>query len=279
MTHKEPVQLERLLNRLSYPKFDLYVHLDKKINIRDFEYLENLPNVFFIKNRVRCNWGGFSFVRAITESVREILSKETKYRYVNLLSAQDYPLKNNDYIYTFLKANHGKNFISFDECSESEWWQQAKNRYEKYHFTDIKVRGRYQIQRVVNCFLPKRNFPLHAKMYGSSNASWWMLTTECLNYILNLVDKNKKITTFMRLTWGADEFFYPTLIMNSEIQSSTINNNYRYIRWTSGSANPDILTINDLGMISKTCCLFARKFDYGVDVAILDAIDDILNVK
>lgn len=83
----------------------------------------------------------------------------------------------------------------------------------------------------------------------------------------------------MRLTWGADEFFYPTLIMNSEIQFSVVNNNYRYIRWTSGSANPDVLSINDLGMISKTSCLFARKFDYGIDVTILDAIDDILNVK
>lgn len=279
MTHKGPVQLERLLNRLTYSKFDLYVHLDKKVNIRDFEYLENLPNVFFIKNRVRCNWGGFSFVRAITESVREILSKETKYCYVNLLSAQDYPLKNNDYIYTFFKANEGKNFISFDECSESLWWQQAKSRYEKYHFTDINVRGRYQIQKVVNRFLPKRNFPLRVKMYGSSNASWWMLTTECLNHVLKLIDKNKKIASFMRLTWGADEFFYPTLIMNSEIQSSAINNNYRYIQWAFESTHPDILSINDLETISKTSCLFARKFDYRVDVAILDAIDDILNVK
>lgn len=279
MAHKEPVQLERLLNRLSYPMFDLYVHLDKKINIRDFEYLESLHNVIFIKNRVRCNWGGFSFVRAITESVREILSKETKYRYVNLLSGQDYPLKNNDYIYTFFKENNGRNFISFDESNESEWWQLAKNRYEKYHFTDIQIRGRYRVQKVINHFLPKRNFPLRVKMYGSSNATWWMLTTECLNHIINLVDKNKKITSFMRLTWGADEFFYPTLIMNSEIQSSAINNNYRYIRWTFESTHPDILSINDLEMISKTSCLFARKFDYRVDVAILDAIDDILNVK
>lgn len=274
MTHKEPRQLERLLKRLMFPKFDLYIHVDKKINIEEFLYLTELPRVFFIENREKCNWGGFSFVRAITESVREILSKEgVCYEYINLLSAQDYPLKSNEYIYEFLKINNGTNFISFEEIEGSSWWNHAKSRYEKYHFTDVNLKGKYRIQKLVNRFLPKRNFPLAVKMYGSSDASWWMLTTDCLRLILTSLDKNKRLISFMRFTWGADEFLYPTLIMNSTMESTTVNNNYRYIQWTAGSANPDILSIDELDTIVNTKCLFARKFDYKVDSEILNAID------
>lgn len=273
MTHKEPLQLERLLSRLMFSTFDLYIHLDKKVDIQAFLYLKTMPNVFFIENRTSCNWGGFSFVCAITESVREILSKETKYEYVNLLSAQDYPLKSNEYIYEFLRINKGNNFISYEEIGHSQWWEHARSRYEKYHFTDFNLKGRYQVQKIVNRFLPKRTFPLSVKMYGSSNASWWMLKADSLTSILNILDRNKKLFSFMKLTWGADEFLYPTLIMNSEMRVNTINDNYRYIQWSSGKPNPDILSIAELDAVANSPCLFARKFDYTVDVEILDAID------
>src|SRR5690606_15960288 len=105
MAYKNPDQVEILLKRLSYPHFHLYIHLDKKINVDNYIHLKGMKNVFFIKNRKLCNWGGFSFVKAITASVREILEQGINYDYINLLSAQDYPLKTNDDIYNFLYKN------------------------------------------------------------------------------------------------------------------------------------------------------------------------------
>lgn len=274
MTHKAPLQLKRMLSRLEFSMFDLYIHLDKKVDIQTFSYLKEMPRVFFIENRTSCNWGGFSFVRAITESVREILSKDIKYEYINLLSGQDYPLKSNEYIYEFLKINEGNDFIPFEELGHSQWWEHAKTRYEKYHFTDVKVKGRYQVQKMINYILPKRSFPIPLKMYGSSNASWWTLTVDTLKYILNYLDNNEKLTSFMRYTWGADEFLYPTLLMNSEMKQKMVNDNFRFIQWTSEMANPDILSINEFDRIVRSGCLFARKFDYSIDSDVLDAIDD-----
>lgn len=276
MTHKEPFQLERLLRRLIFADFDLYVHLDKKVDIQQFLYLNKLPNVFFIRSRNICNWGGFSFVYAIVESVREILAKDANYDYINLLSAQDYPLKSNDYIYNFLKEHRGKNFISYEKSGHSLWWEHAKSRYEKYHFTDINLKGRYIAQKIINFIFPKRRFPLSVEMYGSPNASWWMLTTSCLQHVLGILDQNKRLVSFMHLTWGADEFLFPTLIMNSEMRKATVNNNYRFIQWSPGSANPDILSVDELTKLTSTPCLFARKFDCENDSNILDAIDDLL---
>lgn len=279
MAHKAPAQLERLLRRLTYPNFHLFVHIDKKTDISEFEYLKKLDSVFFIEHRRVCNWGGFSFVRAITEAVREILSKETHYGFINLLSAQDYPIKSNQHIYDFLSANRGQNFISYEQLGRSQWWEHAKTRYEKYHFTDIGIKGRYQIQRLANFFLPKRIFPLQVKMYGSSNASWWMLSADSLRCIIDTMDRNKKLISFMKFTWGADEFLYTTILMNSEMRFVTINDNYRYIQWSPEKPNPDILSIRELDVVVNSHCLFARKFDHNVDKDILNAIDDYTNAN
>src|SRR5690606_16677052 len=142
-----------LVKRLHHPCFDIYIHLDKKVSIKDYQFIGNLERVFFIKNRRVCNWGGFSFVVAITNSLQEILSMQIKYDYINLLSGQDYPLKSNESFHNFLISNNGRSFISYED-SASEWWQHAVTRYEHYHFTDIKIKGRYVLQRLLNRFLP-----------------------------------------------------------------------------------------------------------------------------
>src|SRR5690606_33969908 len=107
MAYKHPVQLEKLVRRLNHPSFDIYIHLDKKIDIENFQFISKQQRVFFIKNRKVCNWGGFSFVIAITVSLKEILAKEVKYDYINLLSGQDYPIKSNAHFYDHLRAHQG----------------------------------------------------------------------------------------------------------------------------------------------------------------------------
>src|SRR5690606_10084138 len=139
--------------------FDIYIHLDKKIDIENFQFISKQQRVFFIKNRKVCNWGGFSFVIAITVSLKEILAKEVKYDYINLLSGQDYPIKSNAHLYDHLRAHQGTSFISYDDPS-GDWWKHAITRYESYHFTDVKIKGRYVVQRLLNRFMQKRKFPL-----------------------------------------------------------------------------------------------------------------------
>lgn len=61
--HKNPLQVERLITAMYHPNFDFYIHLDKKIDIEPFLYLEERSQVEFIKNRILCNWGGIQFRR------------------------------------------------------------------------------------------------------------------------------------------------------------------------------------------------------------------------
>jgi len=277
MTYKNPYQLERLIRRMNHPQFDIYIHLDKKVDIAEFAYLKNIEQVVFIKNRRVCNWGGFSFVKAITESVREILSQKVNYQFINLMSAQDYPIKPVETIYQFFLRRMNKSFISYEESNDCEWWGHAVTRYELYHFTDINIKGRYLVQGFLNRIAPKRQFPIDLQLYGSAVSSWWTITSDCAQYIVNYLDENPRLLRFMRLTWAADEFLYASIIMNSPFKNQVVNNNLRYIEWEDGKPNPKILNTTDINVLKNSDHLFARKFDTAVDIEILDELDKVIN--
>lgn len=276
MAHSYPIQLERLIAKLEHPQCSVFVHLDKKANIADFVYLANAYNVIFISQRTECNWGGFSFVIAITESLREILSSHETFDSINLLSAQDYLIKPVDFIYEFLKQNSGTSFISYDKSPTSDWWRHAVTRYELYHFTDYNVKGRYMFQGLLNRLMPKRKFPWSVQLFGSSDSSWWILHRDCAQYILDFMDSHPKLLNFMKYTWGADEFFYTTIIMNSPFKRSVVNDNLRYIEWEDGKARPRTFILSDLEKLKDSRKLFARKFDLTIDCAVLEELDNYL---
>ena len=273
MAYKNPSQLERLVKRLKHSKCCIYIHLDKKIKIHNFKYLGDIERVYFIQNRMTCNWGGFSFVKAITNSIKEILLKDEEYEHINLLSAQDYPIKPIEDIYQFFKRNKGISFISFEELGLSEWWEHARTRYEFFHFVDIEITGKYFVQNLINKVIPKRNFPLSYQLFGSASSTWWTISVDCAQHIVDFLDSNPNLVKFMRFTWAGDEFLYPTIIMNSDFKHKVINNNLRLIEWEQGKPNPRIYRSSDFSIINKSEQFFARKFDTDVDSRILDQID------
>lgn len=279
MAHKNPEQLERLIAKMRHNLFDLYIHLDKKTDIEDFKHLSELDNVFFIDNRTECNWGGYSFVTAIINSITEVLNSDRKYEFINLMSGQDYPIKPVNEIYNYLSEHTGKSFIAYDHVDHT-WWKQAVTRFKFYHLTDCKMIGKYQLQKIINKLIPHRKFPLDLTLYGSANSSWWTISADVADYLVGFIKNNTKLKKFMRFTWGADEFLITTIIMNSPFRDKVINDNLRYIDWSHGGAHPKTFSKDDLQTIVEANKCFARKFDIGVDKEILDLIDqNEINIK
>lgn len=276
MAHKNPIQLSRLIDRLQHPNFDIYIHLDKKIELDAFEFLEKTPRVWFIKDRVKCNWGGWNFTKGIVKSMKEVMANES-YGFINLISAQDYPIYSADQIYNYLIDNKGQNFIYFAD-KESQWIKEAAYRYQRYHFTDFEFKGKYFFQKILNKIIPKRILPENMKIYGGSNSSWWTISGDCASYVVNKISGNVAFDNFFKYSWGSDEFVITTVIMNSEYREKSINNNFRYIDWSAGGAHPKFLVSDDLPQIINSQMLFARKFDINIDEEILDKID-VLELK
>ena len=106
-----------------------------------------------------------------------------------------------------------------------------------------------------------------------------MLTGECARYLVDFMEENATLRRFATLCWGPDEFLFATVIMNSPFRASVINNNYRYMDWSLGGANPKLLTMEDFGSLRSSDMLFARKFDMVVDSEVLDKIDTLIKQK
>jgi hypothetical protein len=272
MVHKNAEQVERLLSALRHEDADYYIHLDLKANMADYSYLAALPRVFFITNRISARWASFRFVEAIVGSVREALASGQHYDFINLLSGQDYPIKPIESIHKALSQQVGSSFMSV-EPEGSPWWHGAIQRVEKYHSVYFEFKGQYQLQRLANVLLPKRRFPLPYTLYGSADGSWWTISADCAKYLVRFMEEHPEIRKFGRFTWGSDEFMIATILMNSPLKKTIINENYRYIDWSAGGANPKVLALDDADALARSPKWFARKFDVTYDTKILDYVD------
>ena len=272
MAHKEPQQIERLIRKFSPLPFDFYLHLDKKIKQTPFDYLSELPNVYFVRNRIRVRWASYSFLIAVQHSIFQILESGIRYDFISIMSGQDYPVRPVTEIYHSLEKNAGKNFICFED--DGEWWSHAISRINKYHFTNFGFKGRYRVQFFLNALLPARKFPLPYKLFGGPRAMCMTLSADCAAYVADFIGTNKKLRRFIRFTWGPDEFVIPTLVMNSKFSQTVINDNFYYIDWTKGGPNPKTLTVDDYERIKNSGKMLARKFDIRQDQAILDLLDE-----
>jgi hypothetical protein len=271
MAHKDPQQIERLVKKFSLIPIDFYIHLDKKIKKKSFDYLSQIPNVFFVTRRFTVRWASYSFLKAITQSFKEVLGTGIQYDFLSLMSGQDYPIKPVSSYYHSLENNIGRNFISYED--DGKWWSHAISRIHKYHFTNFGFRGKYKVQFFLNALLPNRKFPLPYTLYGGPRAMCMTLSSECAAYIVDFINSNKKLRRFIRFTWGPDEFLIPTLIMNSKFKETVINDNFYYIDWTKGGSNPKILSSDDYDLLISSDKLLARKFDFKQDTVILDLLD------
>src|ERR1700730_5240802 len=274
LAYKDPPQIERLVKRLRHRDFDFYIHVDTKSNLACFEYLEKIEGVYLIRNRIKIRWGGYSFTQAVFNCIDEIFKSGRHYDYISTMSGQDYPIKPVEYFHGFFRQRGGKNFLAIEKFG-SEWWKEAEHRIINYHMTDFDFRGRYRFQFFINRIVRKRNFPYGYTLYGSNRATWWTITSDCGRYLLKFIEANPKIRRFAKYTWAPDEYLIPTIIMNSPFRETVVPDNYRYLDWSQGGANPKILTEKDFEALKKTDKLLARKFDIKVDTVILDMLDEI----
>ncbi len=269
LAHNQPKQLERLINRLQHDNADVYIHLDKKTDIADFQHLATVKNVFFIKNRIKVYWGTYNIVKATFNSFNEIISIGKNYHYLNLLSGQDYPLKPQQELHDFLAANPGKAFMNY-LMFDTEWLE-ALPRVQSYHFNNFRLPGRYILQEMVNRLFGPRKMPNNMIPVGRSQ--WFTISWECIIFICDYWRTNAKLRSFIKMTWGPDEFIFQTILYNSRYRKIMTNNDLRYIDWSGGGVSPKIFTIDDAEALKTSGQYFARKFDRNKDEAIINFID------
>ena len=273
LAYDNPIQLERLVRRLVFKNTDIFIHIDKKSNIKLFKYLTDIPNVYLIKKRSSIIWGNYSMIDATLISFAEILNTYSNYSHINLLSGQDYPLKNNATIQKFLFENPDKSFMRYRSIVDE--WQESIPRLMKYNLGDYSIPFKYKIQWLLNKYLPAKKIPLKLKPYGFSQ--WITITPVCAKYVIDFLEKNKSVKQFFKTTWAVDELLFQTILLNSPLKNKIINDHLRYIKFIKNAARPITLTTSDADTLKNTNKFFARKFSISEDSKILDYLDTIID--
>ena len=270
LAHNNPQQLERLVKRIAHRDADIYIHLDQKTDITEFDMIKAVPNTFFIKKREKVVWCEYSTILATLNGLEEILASGTTYTHINLLSGNDYPLQTAEHIQQFLFANSGKTFMWFEQIFDE--WVHGQARMNNRYWGDYGFKGRYKLSSVMTKILPKRKLPNNMVAYGRSQ--WLTVTPECAAYSLKYVKDHPNAERFFKMTWAVDEVFFQTILCNSPLRDTLVNDNLRYIV-LKPDFRPVTYTINDAAALTSSGKFYARKFDQGVDSAIFDYLDKV----
>ncbi len=286
LAHQFPEQLVRLIDTLDTEDTSFFIHVDNntgdKIHANLVNHFRSRDNVFFTK-RLYCKWGDYSLVKATLTGLKHLVKSGIPYDYVILLSGQDYPIKSNAVIQTFLQGNQGFSFIQYITTAH-----RMMGRVEHWH---IRVGRRHYIIPARNMFgLPlvnkiwnpiahrikwRRKLPGNLKPYFGSQ--FWCLSREFVDYILAYLATNKSYERFMRFSYVPDEFFFQTILLNSMLRHKIINTDLRYKDFSAHNKHPRVLDNEDFTTLIQSDFLFARKFDMNHDAEILDEIDEWIN--
>jgi len=285
LAHKLPEQLVRLVRKLNDDDARFFIHIDKRtadpIRRRMVEPLSTCKNIEYLK-RHAVNWGDFGCVEATLEGLKQAAASGGSYDYTILLTGQCYPIKSNAQIKERLGAHRGGSFIEYFPLPH-EPWQNENGGLDRLNFYYVNWRGRRRslFKRALLSLPPSwlalvkqspiwRLPPADLDLFGGS--AYWCLTRDCVEYINDFARQNRKFVDFFKYSLIPDEILFQTILLNSPLKDRMINDNLRYILWSS-SSHPYNLGREDASRFVNSDKLFARKFDTTVDSEVLDLID------
>lgn len=286
LVHKNPKQVNRLIRSIYSPSDLFYINVfgsnstkeSWRKALKEFE-----GDSFFVVFNYAKAWGTFQLVDAVLDSMRKFSCFDYDY-FINL-SGQCYPLESIDSIKQFL---HNKVFAYMEEFKlptpmwagrgglsriNYSYYKHPLYIFRDYIINKISKTVKYDSRRFIRIPRKNRQLPYNLELYGGP--TWLCLTKKHVKYILEYLENNPKLIDFFKRTLYPDELFFQTIIMNSPLNDSVMNDNLRYIDWSKkGVPLPAVLTIDDADILLNSSKLFARKFDVEVDEKILNLIDD-----
>lgn len=275
LAHTSPRQVEELVKKLTYPTTDFYIHVDGHRTVTEYTTILSATNIYFVQKRVQVIQGAYSTVQAILNAFEEIIASGIQYDYINLLSGQDYPLKEASFIHQYFALHHGKQFMEFNSICDShpEWVLHVT----KYHFINYNVPGKYKLERLVNKLLPLRRVPNNMELVGYSLS--FAITLPAVKYIVYYLNDTPEVIQFFKLSWSPDKFIFQTILYNSVFKKDMVNNNLRWIAGSGPTRGTGLITASEIPAQYPSDCLFAQRQLLINNQESTDAIDAFIDYK
>jgi hypothetical protein len=248
LVHRDLHQVNALIE-IFRPSFDIFVHIDKKSDIRPESV--NTANVW---KEVNVHWGAYDMVEATVFLYKQIIATGEPYTHVILLSGDALPVKSNKYISDFLSDHPEISFLenkaADDVCLERRrlfWFNEDLRK---------RVRG---IRKFLNSFRmirwTQRRLCIWRSIKGfeRTGSQWTILA---LQHVKHLVENcHFKKYRFMAVP---DESFVQNHFTNYKLP---YEKNLIYAHWPrKKSLSPNYIDEGTFLSLINSRFLFARKF-------------------
>ena len=212
-------------------------------------------------------WADVSMLEAEYKLFHAVVDSGCQYSHHHLISGVDLPLKNQDYIHSFFAQHYGKEFVGLHQRPMNS---HADRALHYWHPFTRSFRGSgcvFAIKRILRYLVIQTQVLLGIRRNTTipfhKGGQWVSITRELIDYLLEQEDR--AFTIFSR-TFGADEYFVPTLIWDTPFMERLFDATdesrgaMRYIGWRADGQLIDF-TPQDLPALQQTEYLFARKFN------------------
>lgn len=266
LAHHQPELLNELITAINKPKEQVFVHIDKKIEIQPF--LELLKDkCIFTEQREKVYWGSFTIIKAYRHLLKTAMNRG-RFDYYSLHSGVDFPIKPIEEFEVFLEKNKGSEFIITKMCTPDHKFAKRYSGYFVFeNYSKFFLKLNFGITKLQRIFYKRKTYKGENVYFGSQ---WWTLTYECLQYVISRLEKEPALSRYFKHTLIPDEVLYQTIIGNSPFAEKVTHNNLRCIVFENNNPNPKVLRIEDKENLLASPAFFARKFDVTQDVAIID---------
>uniref|UniRef100_UPI00358DF71E xylosyltransferase 2-like isoform X2 n=1 Tax=Myxine glutinosa TaxID=7769 RepID=UPI00358DF71E len=215
-------QLHQLFSAIYHSHHYYYIHVDQRSSYLHRQMLQlakSFANVRMTSWRMATIWGGASLLAMYLRAMKDLLNMaDWTWDFFLNLSASDFPVRHNDQLVAFLSKYRDKNFLK-SHGRETAKFMKKQGLDRIFHECDAHMWR-----------LGERTVPTGITMDGGSD--WFALNHRTVDFIINsklrLVSDLKQFFAFTLLP--AESFFH-TLLMNSEICTSVVDNNLRLTNW------------------------------------------------
>lgn len=286
--YKNPQLLKRVIGKLSTEDCSFFIHIDQKSSIHEFSRIGG-ENVLFSEHRIPVYWAEFSGVQAILLLLRQALQRRQDCDYFVLLSGSEYPIRSARYIHTFLGENRGLEFINIVKMP-NEAAGKPISRINTLRIQSDRPYRRFAVRVMAKLGLAQRDYRRYlGSLEPYAGNTWWALTRNACQYILEFVDCNQHVTEYFQNVFAPEEAFFHTILGNSPFGSRT-RRNLVYEDWSAQGAHPAMINQQHMAFFEAREkveiddvygsgeLLFARKFsDDSTDL--LEEINDMIRRK
>lgn len=276
LAHKDVDQLNRLIKSLQHDDVDVYIHIDAK---KSRSFRNSVGGGCFLmplEESVDVSWGDIGMPLATVKLMKQA-SCRCRYKYMLLISGQDYPVRSISALLRFLTGSNDYLNVISSHRFDSRYllyypsWLIGKQSWIR------PIRGLYKFigMGALKVFFQRKGGPSTRYWCGSS---WWALRGEVIEWMLREIDRDPRWLSFYANALNPDEGLFQTLYMNSPYAGEN-EDILTYIDWSGHGPSPEVLTNDDFESVRDSGKFFARKMESGVSDSLLEMIDNAISAE